>query len=116
MIVPPVVIEDRDGYLGLFQSVDEAVANMDLDDVLDREFVAYDSEGRLLSVLPTSGGDSVATIELDEPVPGHQDQLRAALLQALRLRLGDAAGGIDALSLPELIETALRRRRGYWLP
>lgn len=116
MMVPPVALEDRDGYLGLFESVDEAVANMDLDDVLDRECVAYDSEGRLLSVLPTYGGDSVATIELEEPVPGHQEQLRAALLHALRIRLGDAAVGIDALPLPELIETALKSRRGHWLP
>jgi hypothetical protein len=45
MLVPPVVLEDRDGCLGVFESVDEAVANMDLDEVLDREFVAYDSEG-----------------------------------------------------------------------
>lgn len=116
MIVPPVILEDRDGYLGFFESVDEAVANMDLDDVLDRECVAYDSEGRLLSVLPAFGGDSVATVKLEEPTPGHQHQLRAALVRALRIKLGDAAATIDALPLPELIETARKSRRGHWLP
>jgi hypothetical protein len=38
MIVPPIVLEDRDGYLSFFDSTNEAIANMDLDDVVDQEF------------------------------------------------------------------------------
>jgi hypothetical protein len=113
-IVPPVVLEDGDGYVGLFDSADEAIANLDLDDVLEPEGFAYDGEGRLLSLKPTSRPGYVGQIEAVESTPGHQEQLRAALLRALRLA-GAAAVAAD-LPLPLLLEEAQRRKRGYWLP
>jgi hypothetical protein len=113
-IVPPVVLEDGDGYLGLFDSADEAIANLDLDDVLEPEGFAYDGEGRLLSVRPTTRPGYVGQIEALEATPGHQEQLRAALLRALRLK--GASMVADDLPLPLLLEEAQRRTRGYWLP
>ena len=113
-IVPPVVLADGDGSLGLFDSADEAIANLDLDDVLEPEGFAYDGEGRLLSVRPTTRPGYVGQIEAEEATPGHQEQLRAALLRALRLE--GASTVADDLPLPLLLEEAQRRKRGYRLP
>jgi hypothetical protein len=56
----------------------------------------------------------VGQIEALEATPGHQEQLRAALLRALRLK--GASMVADDLPLPLLLEEAQRRTRGYWLP
>jgi hypothetical protein len=116
MIVPPIVLEDRDGHLGVFESADEAIANVDLDDVLDREFIAYDSRGALLSVERGNQAGRVATLVALEDPPRHDAQLRAALLRALRLGGIDTASIADDVPLPRLLEEARRRKRGYWLP
>jgi len=116
MIVPPVVLEDRDGYLAIYDAVDEAIANLDLDDVIDREFSAYDSRGCLLSVEASTEPERMATIELVDEVPSHEDQLRTALLRALRLAGVGVSYSTENLPLEQLLGKALRHKRGNFLP
>jgi len=119
MIVPPIVLEDRDVYLQFYDSVSEAIANLDLDDVLDREFLAYDSRGYPLSVEPTTEPGWVAKIEAIEAAPSHEDRLRAALLRALRLKGVPITIATENLPLAQLLEHALehaRHKHGYDLP
>lgn len=115
MIVPPIVLKDSDGCLAFYDSIEEAVVNLDQDDVTDREFVAYDSSGRLLMIEPHTEPGLVATIQPAEDGPYHQDELCEVLRHALELKGVDVEIS-ETLELPRLLEESLKRKRGYFLP
>jgi hypothetical protein len=113
MIVPPIILQDADGCLGIYESAGHAASSLDADDVAAGEYTGYDSEGRALAVEPVRRRDEgVARIVARERTPTQQQQLRAALITALAMR------GSEPLpdSLSELLELALRRKRGVHLP
>lgn len=116
MIVGPIVVQDRDGCLAIYESVDEAIANLDYDDVVDHEYTAYDSRGRLLAISAAAEPIAVATIEPIDDRPRHEDELRAALRYAIRARAPKLAAAVADMPLSALIDHALRLKRGFFLP
>src|ERR1044072_4542620 len=103
MIVGPVIVRDSDGCLAIYESVDEAIANLDYDDVVDHEYTAYDSRGRLLAISPAATPIAAATSEAVHDVPRHEDELRAALRSAIRLRAPERASPVADVPVPALI-------------
>jgi hypothetical protein len=119
---PPIIARDRDGCLGIFDAVEDIESNLDLDDVEASEFVVYDSRGRLLTVradepIPrrSSGFTATFSVKAIDEMPRHEGELRDALIEALE-RSGVPASSIATASLLELVQAAVARRKGVWLP
>ncbi|HWT91736.1 MAG TPA: hypothetical protein VN238_01970 [Solirubrobacteraceae bacterium] len=95
--------------------MDEAEVNLDLDDVLDNEYQAFDSRGLALVIEQAPGMPFSAAIRPDELVPTHAEDLRAALVSALE-RTGADLGDLASQPLPRVLEVALLHRRRHSLP
>ena len=50
---PPIIIDEH-GDVEVYNSVEEAAMNLEAIDVENNEYIAYDSEGRLLRLIPNS--------------------------------------------------------------
>ncbi len=116
---PPIFIFDSSDDVLAFASPAQAEGHVESVDVEDAEYSqAFDSEGRLLALeveQPTGrnrflGLEFVAltpvrVVEM-EAEPGHAEDLRRALLDALT-RVGHS-GGLASASMGELVEEAFR--------
>jgi hypothetical protein len=51
MIAPPILVADTEGWLSIFSSVAECEAEIESPDVEAGEYVAFDSEGRVLRLV-----------------------------------------------------------------
>lgn len=81
---PPVVI-DENGNILIYRSVEEAATALEPIDVKNDEYIAYDSEGRLL----TLETDNVnVMIYAKEHIPLHADELEMKLREFL-FRIGE---------------------------
>jgi hypothetical protein len=78
-ICPPIIVDER-GTATVFESVDYAERYLEPIDVKNGEYIAYDSEGRLLRLIPTSPR---ITIESAEPEPHHSSEVRSLLIRLL---------------------------------
>ncbi len=116
-VSPPIIVNEtsdphRAGDVFVLNSVEEAVGYLEAIDVENNEYIAYDSEGRLLRL---GTRDRYVTIEAADAVPEHQAQLRSILTQAF-LRVGDRAAitqdWVESATLSELVE----RARALWHP
>jgi hypothetical protein len=121
MKAPIFVYEPRD--LCVFASVEEAEQHLEPIDVRHDRFIAYDSEGRLLSLSvmtnPTRLGifdillsrksviEYVAINEA-ESKPTHEDQLRNILVAYLSL-FGESTDWLKDASLDKLVERSFER-------
>ena len=119
---PPIFIaEGLD--LGAYATEDDAICAVEWQDVDDGIYVAYDSEGRLLtlSVDPPSrqpkrflgltwdpGGEVRLDVAEDEPT--HQEDLRSLILR-FRSALGEATEGMEGEPLPVLVNWVTARLR-----
>ena len=130
MISPPIIVRDSDGCLGVFDSVQHAEGSLDPDDLEQGEYVAFDSRGTLLTfqadaVTIEKGGHRRGWLDARYPPqfrlvqvedePGHKDELRLSLSRALKLS-GLPHVATERMPLPDLVQAALNRRKGTWLP
>src|SRR5690348_16022332 len=101
LIKPPILVTEP-GDADIFNSVEAAERYVEHYDVGD--LVAYDSEGRLLRLLPTTPR---ITIEAAESVPNHIEQTREVLLQFLHA-VGESDETLRDRSLNDLFAVAVR--------
>ena len=73
----PIVV-DENGDVSVFETVEYAAAFLEAIDVANDEYVAYDSEGRLLALEVSSANQQVMIREA-ETVATHADDLRRTL-------------------------------------
>jgi len=84
---PPIVISEH-GDVTVFASVEKAAQDLEAIDVRNGEYVAYDSEGKLLNLrvcVSQSNWIRREIIELEdaEELPAHQDELKKILSEFL---------------------------------
>lgn len=103
MAIKPPVIVDETGPIYIFESVEYAERYLEPIDVEDNRYVAFDSEGRLLRLLPTHPRIS---IEAAEEVPNHGEVVRELLIQFLK-NCGSVDPNLSSLSLQELAKRSL---------
>ena len=100
-IIPPIIVSER-GDPDIFEFVADAERYLEPYDI--DILVAYDSEGRLLRLLPT---EPRITIESTELTPSHAQALRMVLLKFLKnVRHEDSA--LQSKSTVELIAISLQ--------
>ena len=101
-IKPPIIV-DESGDTDVFDSIEAAAIYLEPIDVEDNIFVAFDSTGRLLRLLPTT---PQITIEAAEEVPNHAERLRELLIKFLN-DCRSSEPNLSSLTLPELVEKSL---------
>ena len=110
LIEPPVIV-DETGPIYVFESVEAAELGLEPIDVVDNRYLAFDSVGRLLRLIPTTPR---ITIEAAEEVPNHAERLRELLIKFLKdCRVTDS--NLSDLSLPELVQKSLSFKSVYSL-
>jgi hypothetical protein len=97
MKAPIIVVESGD--ILFFRSLSIAEHYLEPIDVRNNEYIAYDSVGRLLRLVPC---EHIVRIELAEENPTHADKLKEALL-AFFTEVGFATDLLLQASLEELI-------------
>lgn len=100
----PPIIADNKGDVLVFRSPQEAELYIETVDVQNQEYVAYDSEGRLLRLLAIKRNK--VALELMENEPSHASQLRT-LLQKHLVTLGVPFEWVDEASLTDLVAKRL---------
>jgi hypothetical protein len=101
MKLPIIVVESGD--ILFFTSLIIAERYLEPIDVRNNEYTAYDSEGRLLCLIPC---ENTVKIELAEEKPTHADKLKEALLDFFT-EVGFATDLLSQASLEELIREGL---------
>ena len=104
---PPIIVYEP-GDASIFQSVRSAESYLEPIDVKKNEYVAYDSEGRLLSLSATN---FKVSIESAEPEPTHVLELRRILSDFLAHN-GVQQKWLQTASLQELVTKALEYKSG----
>jgi hypothetical protein len=99
---PPIIIDEH-GDVVIYDSIEDAAMGLEAIDVANGEYVGYDSEGRLLRLLPDWPHSAV--IKDAEPEPTHQNQLRVTLADFLS-QLGLSGEWLERASLDEMVEKA----------
>lgn len=102
LITPPIIV-DESGDIDVFETIEGAEMYLEAVDVKNQRFVAYDSEGRLLRLLPTM---PKVTIEAAEGAPTHSEDARQVLIKFLT-DVGTPKAGLEEESLQELVATSL---------
>ena len=114
MIKAPIVV-DNFGDLLIFSSIADAQRYLEPIDVRDKEYLAYDSEGRLLKLdvaieksdlrkIPTlaDGGEQIV-LRPAEAEPLHAAELQGKLIQYFA-QVGEAGEWLRSATLDELIQ------------
>lgn len=112
VIRPPVFVKDMNGCdISVHASVEDARLHIEPTDVENEEYIAYDSEGRLLTLsvvedkrtrLPSWGRERVVLDQAEEE-PTHEQELRMALLDYLKCS-GLPEKTYQSLPLRDIIE------------
>jgi hypothetical protein len=105
---PPITIDDH-GDINIFETIEEAEKYVEPIDARRGDFVAYDSEGRLLRSQIVKRGLLGPRVKLEptETVPKHASALRARLIGFLS-KLGESRPLLEADSLDGLITRTIR--------
>lgn len=103
---PPLIVSEH-GDVMVFETAEHLEQKLEPPDVLNDEYVAYDSEGRRLSL---QVADHRVRVSATEAEPSHADELREVLANFLT-RTGHGEGR-SALSLSGLVD-ALVHAHGY---
>ena len=101
---PPIVLDEH-GDISLFQSVEAAARYVEPIDVRNGEYVAYDSSGFLLKLVPTEPVVSISGYLSDRP---HQDQLEQSLRSFVERTSGDPVPA-EVTSLEGLLALCVRQ-------
>lgn len=100
---PPIIIDEH-GDISIFQSVEDAARYIEPIDVRKNEYVAYDSSGFLLELVPT---EPLASIPGYLSALPQQDQLDQALRSFVE-RVSGAPVPTQITSLEELLAHCVR--------
>lgn len=100
-ITPPIIVSEG-GDTDIFETIEAAERYLEPYDI--EILTAYDSQGRLLTLLPTSPR---ITIESAELTPSHARNLRQVLLRFLK-DVGDTADDLPQWTLDHLVALALK--------
>lgn len=118
MIKPPIIL-DENGNILLFRSKRIAEDYIEPEDVMNNEYIIYDSEGRLLRLEVTINNMSIflnilnikrwrTRISTIEDTPGHSDELKKKIIKFLyRIKIED--NSIDRLSLKSILDIAIEK-------
>ena len=101
-ITPPIIVDEQ-GTATVFESVEDAERYLEPIDVRNGEYVAYDSEGRLLRLLPTSPRITIENADLE---PHHSKEVRELLVRLLSYT-GVPVEILRSESLQELVARSL---------
>ena len=101
-IKPPIIV-DESGDTCVFESLFYAERYLEPIDVEDNVYVAFDSVGRLLRLLPTTPN---ITIEAAEEVPNHAERVRELLIKFLE-NCRSTEPNLTSLTLAELAQKSL---------
>ena len=102
-IEAPIIVEET-GSTYIFDSIEVAESYLEPIDVEAERFVAFDSRGRLLRLLPTT---PLITIEAAEEVPNHAEPVRELLIKFL-YDCGSTDPNLSSLTLQQLVQKSLR--------
>mgnify|MGYP005758633445 CR=1 FL=1 len=100
---PPIVIDEH-GDISFFPSVEAACRYIEPIDVRNNEYVAFDSAGYLLQLVPTEPIVSISGYKSDLP---HQEQL-AQTLRSFLARASSTPIQPEVVSLEELLAVCIR--------
>jgi hypothetical protein len=98
---PPIFVYEK-GPLYIFKSVNDAESYLEPIDVKNNEYVAYDSEGRLLCLSATSFHVTIESAELE---PNHAPELRKILVGFLAY-MKTPEDWLEIASLQDLVTKA----------
>jgi hypothetical protein len=101
-INPPIIVDEQ-GTAMIFESTEDAERYLEPIDVRNNEYVAYDSEGRLLRLIPTTPHITIESAELE---PRHSNEVRE-LLENLLAYTGVAVDTLRRESLQNLVLKSL---------
>ena len=104
-IDPPIIVSES-GDVEAFESVEEAESYLEPIDVEKERFIAYDSHGRLLQLIPSSPRIRIRAAEKDAR---HHRELRNLLTGYLG-GVGVASDWVNRASLQDLVEKSLEYR------
>ncbi len=104
-IEPPIIVSES-GDVEAFESVEAAESYLEPIDVEKARFIAYDSRGRLLQLIPSSPRVRIRAAEKDA---NHDRELRN-LLTAYFESVGVANDWVSGASLQDLVEKSLEYR------
>lgn len=109
---PPIVINESPqselaGDLCVYGSVEWAQLAHEAHDAEDEDIRAFDSEGRLLKMVPLWETSSVR-LEPAEDMPGHLEAL-TSLLRDFLLRVGIPKLQVEAMSIDEMLKAVYDR-------
>jgi hypothetical protein len=113
------IIVDNHGDLSVYGSLEKAIGDLEPVDVRNGEYIAYDSEGRLLNVVVETSRPwkfSIFQGPRDERIgfiptedePTHSDELRTKLIHFLK-RVGEDENWALCASLEELVNRSVQR-------
>lgn len=115
----PIII-DNSGDLLIFSSIEQAQQYLEPIDVHNKEYIAYDSEGRLLKLnvtreksdlrrLPTfaDSGEHI-TLQPAESEPLHAAELQSKLIQYFA-QVGEARKWLRNATLAELVQKGVEK-------
>ena len=108
---PPIII-DESGDVAIFETAETASVYLEPPDIINEEYVAYDSEGRLLKLslsdsrMPINYERMKIIIEPTEAEPSHASDLRKILMRFLSY-LGISKDWVVSASLKDLVSKSL---------
>jgi hypothetical protein len=111
------LIVDAKGDVLVFDSVQKMLADLEAIDVKNKEYTAYDSDGRLLQLGTATTrvffglleGPEVVTVEGEEPTATHAAQLRSCISDFMT-RVGVDRRWVAGASHVELVQKVLNYR------
>jgi len=104
------IIANNHGDLLLFKTVERAREYLEPLDVLNDEYVLYDSEGRLLRAVAKSDRGPIEILEA-ESSPMHKEILQHDIVHFLQ-RVGEPRSALEGCSLDERVLIAIRYPTG----
>ena len=114
---PPIVVNNR-GDIMFFASVKKVEQELEAVDVENREYIAYDSEGRLITLgtAPRNGwrffGAKRVVVQSAEPLPTHAGELQEVLRNFFRHpRVGEPEEWVVSASLSDLVNRGLEKHQ-----
>jgi hypothetical protein len=108
VISTPVFLGESGDVL-VFDSIEYAEHYIEPIDVINNEYVGYDSEGRLLELLVTDG--THVSMRAAECAPNHSDDLRKMLIHFLE-SMGESLRWLSDASLPEIVAKMMKHKIG----
>ena len=107
----PIIVSNN-GDVEIFESVDAAQNYLEVADVLDEQYIAYDSKGRILSLLVRDGK---VFVQSDESQRRDADELRRILIRYLTgVRM--PAEWLNQATLEQLVEKRMVFDQLFYYP